>query len=280
MIKKYLTCKTYLRRCGEERIVARLNTDCWSEKNELHVEVGDTATDWYGKSYQTSPNRYYLSGEVANRLYEYEQLGYTPEELKEIIKRDSPRRVYITTGRMNGKSFYQRDMTDAIVDAILSERPSIPKDPDAWKLPYKVPEKSTVLAGTWSFGDSVHHVSDPFEIDRVIFNDPATIVLWKDGTKTVVKAENEAFDPEKGLAMAITKKALGNKGSYFETIKKWIPKKEESVKDSDPSKPIRRSGKYPWGVTTYREKSNCDLIPNHSNCGKCWDTVIKDKAED
>lgn len=59
------------------------------------------------------------------------------------------------------------------------------------------------------------------EIKKVIFNDPATIVFWMDGTKTVVKAENESFDPEKGLAMAITKKAFGNKGNYFNEIKKW-----------------------------------------------------------
>lgn len=60
------------------------------------------------------------------------------------------------------------------------------------------------------------------EIEKVIFNYPATIVFWKDGTKTVVKAKGEAFDKEKGLAMAITKKALGNKGNYFNTIKKWV----------------------------------------------------------
>ncbi len=60
-------------------------------------------------------------------------------------------------------------------------------------------------------------------IKKVIFNNPATIVMWADGTKTVVKAENEEYDPEKGLAMAISKKALGNKGSYYETFKKWLP---------------------------------------------------------
>lgn len=60
------------------------------------------------------------------------------------------------------------------------------------------------------------------KIDKVIFNDPATIVMWADGTKTVVKAVDEGFDPEKGLAMAITKKALGNEGNYYNTIKKYI----------------------------------------------------------
>ena len=71
----------------------------------------------------------------------------------------------------------------------------------------------------------------PFSITNVIFNPPATIVLWNDGTKTVVKTQNgEVFDPEKGLAMAISKKALGNKGNYFEQIKKWTePYKEEKT---------------------------------------------------
>lgn len=61
------------------------------------------------------------------------------------------------------------------------------------------------------------------EIADVIFGGPATIIQWKDGTKTVVKcAKNDNFDTEKGLAMAIAKKALGNKGNYYETIKKWM----------------------------------------------------------
>ena len=65
------------------------------------------------------------------------------------------------------------------------------------------------------------------EIKNVIFNDPATIVFWEDGTKTVVKCQDgDEFDPEKGLAMAIVKKAYGNKGSYCNKMKKWLPKEE------------------------------------------------------
>lgn len=60
------------------------------------------------------------------------------------------------------------------------------------------------------------------EIKNVIFNPPATIVFWQDGTKTVVKATNEVYDPEKGLAMAIAKRALGNQGNYYNIIKKWV----------------------------------------------------------
>lgn len=59
-------------------------------------------------------------------------------------------------------------------------------------------------------------------IKKVIFHSPATIVYWKDGSKTVVKCDEELFDREKGLAMAISKKMLGNKGNYFNEFKKWI----------------------------------------------------------
>ena len=72
------------------------------------------------------------------------------------------------------------------------------------------------------------------EIKDVIFNEPATIILWKDGTKTVVKCqEGENYDPEKGMAMAISKKALGNKGNYCEVFKKWLPD-EEVETERDP----------------------------------------------
>lgn len=64
-----------------------------------------------------------------------------------------------------------------------------------------------------------------YSIKNVIFNDPATIVFWSDGTKTVVKAQDgEVFDPEKGLAMAISKKALGNNREYYHTFLRWLKK--------------------------------------------------------
>ena len=68
-------------------------------------------------------------------------------------------------------------------------------------------------------------------IKDVIFNDPATIILWSDNTKTVVKCgEWDIYDPEMGMAMAIAKKALGNEGNYYEYFKKWL--KNYTPKDS------------------------------------------------
>ena len=62
------------------------------------------------------------------------------------------------------------------------------------------------------------------KIKNVIFNPPATIIFWQDDTKTVVKAVNEPYDPEKGLAMAISKKAFGNNQSYYSIFEKNLKK--------------------------------------------------------
>ena len=72
-------------------------------------------------------------------------------------------------------------------------------------------------------------LQDVFKIKRVIFNNPATIVFWEDGIKTVVKAHGDEFDEEKGLAMAIAKRALGNTGRYYDVFKKWIPEHKSEI---------------------------------------------------
>lgn len=71
-------------------------------------------------------------------------------------------------------------------------------------------------------------------IKDVIFNDPATIVIWADGTKTVVKCQpNDEYNKETGLALCIAKKYLGNKGNFNDVFKKWIPeeKEEKSIEE-------------------------------------------------
>lgn len=49
------------------------------------------------------------------------------------------------------------------------------------------------------------------DIDQVIYNDPATIVTFKDGTKVCVKASKEdTFNKETGLVYAIVKRLYAN----------------------------------------------------------------------
>ena len=67
------------------------------------------------------------------------------------------------------------------------------------------------------------------KIKKVLYKNPATIVFWTDGSKTVIKCQkNDKYDPEKGLAMAILKKINGNTGYYYNEFKKWLPKKGEN----------------------------------------------------
>ena len=62
------------------------------------------------------------------------------------------------------------------------------------------------------------------QLQKVVFHDPATIVYWTDGTKTVVKCQpGDTFDPLKGFLMAFFKKACGNKGNYNNALKKIVP---------------------------------------------------------
>lgn len=62
------------------------------------------------------------------------------------------------------------------------------------------------------------------EIEKVIFNDPATVVIWSDGTKTIVKTrqkgrKKDKFSKEYGLAMAISKKYCGNRCRFMKIVK-------------------------------------------------------------
>ena len=117
----------------------------------------------------------------------------------------------------------------------------IPIDKTA-RLSKDIPEVKTALNSIYGIDMERFNICPPIvkkdvqksemldKINNVIFNKPATIVFWADGTKTVVKCENENFDPEKGLAMAIVKKTIADNHSYYnEIFKKWIPKEEPAA---------------------------------------------------
>jgi hypothetical protein len=73
-------------------------------------------------------------------------------------------------------------------------------------------------------GEETMQVID-LKIKKVIFNNPATIVYWEDGTKTVVKvAEGDVFDEEAGVAMAHMRKIYGNRKNFKHKLKAWTNK--------------------------------------------------------
>ena len=66
------------------------------------------------------------------------------------------------------------------------------------------------------------------DIIAVYFNDKkmTTVIKWKDGTITKVKAQSnkgDAYNAETGMAMCICKKAFDNKGNFNDVFKKWLP---------------------------------------------------------
>ena len=72
-------------------------------------------------------------------------------------------------------------------------------------------------------------------VSKIIFNPPATIVFWEDGTKTVVKcAAEDEFSEYYGFLVALGKKVYENNSQ----IKKLIDKKQNGTK-------IRRVKKTP-----------------------------------
>lgn len=95
------------------------------------------------------------------------------------------------------------------------------------------------------------------EIKKIIFNNPATIVYWEDGTKTIVKCgSGDTWDKEKGLAMCFVKKLLGNKGNFNEKIKKYV-KEDVYVK---PEPPTTKGA-----TSTYDLYNMLGLITNDAN---------------
>lgn len=72
------------------------------------------------------------------------------------------------------------------------------------------------------------------DIRDIIFNGPATIILWRDGTKTVVKQQKgDKWDPEKAVALAVMKKTFGTNATgsdYLDYVKSYIEKAYEDEK--------------------------------------------------
>lgn len=65
------------------------------------------------------------------------------------------------------------------------------------------------------------------EISKVVFNNPATIVFWEDGTKTVVKCmEGQEFNEYYGVACAIMKRFFGNNSKASAFVEKFKEEEE------------------------------------------------------
>lgn len=87
---------------------------------------------------------------------------------------------------------------------------------------------SAVSIDEWSIPRQVQ------TIKKVIFSGPCTIVLWGDGTKTMVRClEDDFYDPEKAVMMAYLKKHFGYSNTQ---MSKWLKKYTEGAEEANAPK--------------------------------------------
>lgn len=82
------------------------------------------------------------------------------------------------------------------------------------------------------YGAYLSNIETRTGIKKVIFNGPATIVIWADDTKTVVKcAEGDTKSKFAGLAIAICKHMYGM--DFKKIFNHFIPKEEIECHSSE-----------------------------------------------
>lgn len=80
-------------------------------------------------------------------------------------------------------------------------------------------------------------------IKEVIYSDPATIVFWNDGTKTVCKCKSpDTYSEEVGLSLCILKKLYGatNLKKLFED---WVPEQTSLLEQKVTLKDVIKNNK-------------------------------------
>lgn len=148
--------------------------------------------------------------------------------------------AFTMAGRRNGKSLYRH-----LINAVYGKSPTAQMELYAALMKGEI--KMTEAEKKCVRNDRVDALAAAFRnignilncklpgIKNVHFSGPCTVVIWEDKTKTVVRCkDNDVVDYEKGLAMAIAKKALGTNKSgsnYYDIFKKWLPKEEENTEE-------------------------------------------------
>ena len=98
-------------------------------------------------------------------------------------------------------------------------------------------------------------------IERIIYNPPATIVFWNDGTKTIAKCEyGDIYTKEMGFMLCVLKKKYGNK-TFHDMLHKYVydvpdaPNKDGMIVWSKEEEKKRKAK-----TKTFTIKSDEDLI--------------------
>ena len=195
-----------------DRLIKKDGVWCVEKQPEPYLKVDVPKPD-------ITPNEYWMDKKVEDYI-------------REVTRGDI--QMLVMPGRAQGKTEMRRRMEEAQQRLIMENSVFGVSGPVSTysvlaKLDYEYRHNKNWKEALDIFMDK--HNRKP-QIEKVIFNDPATIVFWKDHTKTVVKVrKGDKFDPEKGLAMAIAKKVLADSnGEYWvREFQKWLPEEKESA---------------------------------------------------
>lgn len=96
---------------------------------------------------------------------------------------------------------------------------------------------------------------------KVIFSGPATTILWKDGTKTTVKCQEEdVWSDEVGIVMCYMKKMLGNKGNFNNIFREAMKVAEVQHKKEELASSTAIEGESYYSSALDSMKQNIDEI--------------------
>lgn len=107
---------------------------------------------------------------------------------------------------------------------------NIISDMDAERKEERLLRKLNTIALNTIYGISSvkgNQTAVPF-VKKIIFSGPATVVLWDDGSKTVVKcSEDDQFDPYAAVAQAYTKKIFRTNNQFKKMVDKFLPEEDD-----------------------------------------------------
>lgn len=106
---------------------------------------------------------------------------------------------------------------------------SIDFDKENRRTIYDFTEKAGALfSGSYDIYNKKKQMVQTVYIKEVIYNKPATIVIWSDGTKTITRCSKEDnYDREVGLLYCVLKKLSTN--SIDELCDQWLPIQENLI---------------------------------------------------
>ena len=126
---------------------------------------------------------------------------------------------------------------------------------------------------TYGFGQEDRNTTmNAVDVQKVIFNPPATIVFWGDGTKTVVKRmHGEPFDMYHGFTAALAKKVYGNSTRVRKIVHKfedsYYKARAEETNQPAPEAEVHCARRQNWaemptdskstGISTQKREAKC-----------------------